>query len=495
MAGKPAARLGDGTEYGGPIVGGSPNIHINGRPAARMSDPVIYGGMIVQGSRTVLFNGLPASRQGDETLYGGRITTGSSNVHIGTQGGVACSVCPGGVAVGSPVNPQSGAKVLLGQEDMDFALPGALPLIWQRQYNSYVNPMHGAACGVLGHGWHWLNEIELRWREDTIMILDAAGRFIAFEETLDPREDQYSCSEGIWVLRGGKDNDDYLPKWANRERFAHVLPELAGDEDCILATSGSADVFWVFTPAPDIPPAKVAAQAADKAKLAKKARAKAEATGDKAHAEQALAAIQEAKQAQPGQRWRLIAQVDRYGRSQRYEYSDGKTAQPESTPGQRRARKDTVPPAGMLIAITDGVGRRYRLQYQRIHSGHEAQFPWGADDGWRLVAVELERDPLQLRHEPATLVRYGYNPQGQLITVHDRAGALVREFEWSRNRISGHRDRGGPWHRYRYEGVEPDVRVVEHTNEAGLDYRFEFDILPRLKAGDSYGATHEFPLA
>ncbi|MDR0479602.1 MAG: DUF6531 domain-containing protein, partial [Burkholderiaceae bacterium] len=473
MSGKPAARQGDATEYGGPIAAGSPNILVNGLPAARINDPVIYGGMIVQGSLTVLFNGRPASRQGDATLYAGIITTGSPNVFIGTQGGVACSVCPGGVAVGNPVNPQSGAKVLPGEEDMDFSLPGALPLIWQRQYNSYVNPMHGAACGVLGHGWHLLDEVELRLREDTLMILDAAGRVIAFEETLDPREDQYSRSEGIWVLRGGQQDNGYLPKWAYGERFAHVLPELAGDEDRILAASGSADVFWVFAPAPDIPPAKVAAQAADKAKLANKAKAKAKATGDKTDAEQARAADQAAKQAQHGQRWRLTAQIDRFGRSQRYEYSDGKTAQP-TAPGQNRARKEATPPAGMLIAITDGVGRRYRLQYQRIHAGHEAQFPWGADDGWRLAAVQLEHDPLQLRPEPITLVRYRYNPQGQLITVHDRAGALVREFEWSRNRISAHRYRGGPWHRYRYEGVEPNVKVVAHTNEQGLDYTFEY---------------------
>ncbi|MDR0479112.1 MAG: DUF6531 domain-containing protein [Burkholderiaceae bacterium] len=351
--------------------------------------------------------------------------------------------------------------------------PTALPLIWQRQYSSYVNPMHGAACGVLGHGWHLLDEVELRLREDTIMIWDAAGRVIAFEETLQPGEDQYSRSEDIFVLRGGQNGEGRLPNWAHQERFEHAPRELAGDENCILAASGGADVFWVFTPAPDIPPAQVAAQAADKVKQARKAKVKAEATGDRAQAKKAAAAVQEAKEAQPGQRWRLTAQIDRFGRSQRYEYSDGKTAQP-TAPDQRRARKDATPPAGMLTSITDGVGRSYRLQHQRIHAGHEALFPWGADSGWRLAAVQLEHDPLHPLHEPITLVRYGYNPQGQLSTVHDRAGALVREFEWSRNRISAHRYRGGPWHRYRYEGVEPNVKVVAHTNEQGLDYTFEY---------------------
>src|SRR3989475_8026319 len=41
------------------------------------------------------------------------------------------------------------------------ALPiSALPVAWQRQYSSYVNPEHGAACGLLGHGWHLLQRSE-----------------------------------------------------------------------------------------------------------------------------------------------------------------------------------------------------------------------------------------------------------------------------------------------------------------------------------------------
>ena len=96
-------------------------------------------------------SGKPAARKGDRVGWG-VIVTGSATVLIGSQGGLACSVCPGGVKVGSPVNPQLGAKVLVGSQDLDFALPGALPVVWQRQYSSYVNPEHGAACGLLGYG-------------------------------------------------------------------------------------------------------------------------------------------------------------------------------------------------------------------------------------------------------------------------------------------------------------------------------------------------------
>ena len=76
-------------------------------------------------------SGKPAARITDK-VKGGVIVTGSATVLIGSQGGIACSVCPGGMAVGSPVNPQLGAKVLVGESELDFALPGALPLVWQR---------------------------------------------------------------------------------------------------------------------------------------------------------------------------------------------------------------------------------------------------------------------------------------------------------------------------------------------------------------------------
>ena len=80
-------------------------------------------------------SGKPAARQGDMTQYGGSIVQGSAGVRIGAPTGVACSVCPGGVTSGHPVNPLLGAKVLPGETDL--ALPGPLPFILSRTYSSY----------------------------------------------------------------------------------------------------------------------------------------------------------------------------------------------------------------------------------------------------------------------------------------------------------------------------------------------------------------------
>lgn len=145
--------------------------------------------------------GKPAARIDDNVAYG-KIVTGSLTVLIGSQGGVACSVCPGGKKVGSPVNPQLGAKVLSGASDLDFALPGAMPLVWQRQYSSYVNESEGGYCGILGYGWGTPFELRILVQAGATLLHDSQGRTITFG-ALASGQSIYSASEDIWLLRSG----------------------------------------------------------------------------------------------------------------------------------------------------------------------------------------------------------------------------------------------------------------------------------------------------
>ncbi|WP_448870142.1 DUF6531 domain-containing protein, partial [Delftia acidovorans] len=226
-------------------------------------------------------SGKPAARITDSVVKG-KIVTGSLTVLIGSQGGLACSVCPGGITVGSPVNPQLGAKVLLGAQDLDFALPSAaLPVAWQRQYSSYVNPEHGAACGLLGHGWHLLQELSIRLQDEATLLLDASGRVITFDQPLVPGGQLHSASEDLWLLRGGStEPDGGTAPWAANPRWSHVEQALVRNPQAILAVSGDGDTLWGFGPAPGEP-----------------------VDGP----------------------WRLMAQIDRFGRRQLYHYSDGTT--------------------------------------------------------------------------------------------------------------------------------------------------------------------------
>nr|WP_097422260.1 RHS repeat-associated core domain-containing protein [Escherichia coli] len=117
-------------------------------------------------------SGKPAARQGDMTQYGGSIVQGSAGVRIGAPTGVACSVCPGGVTSGHPVNPLLGAKVLPGETDI--ALPGPLPFILSRTYSSYRTKTP-APVGSLGPGWKMPAELARTQRRSLADALQQSG--------------------------------------------------------------------------------------------------------------------------------------------------------------------------------------------------------------------------------------------------------------------------------------------------------------------------------
>ncbi|EEC7658598.1 hypothetical protein KV464_000240, partial [Escherichia coli] len=110
-------------------------------------------------------SGKPAARQGDMTQYGGPIVQGSAGVRIGAPTGVACSVCPGGMTSGNPVNPLLGAKVQPGETDL--ALPDPLPFILSRTYSSYRTKTP-APVGIFGPGWKAPSDIRLQIRDDAL---------------------------------------------------------------------------------------------------------------------------------------------------------------------------------------------------------------------------------------------------------------------------------------------------------------------------------------
>ncbi|MEX5170331.1 DUF6531 domain-containing protein [Escherichia coli] len=134
-------------------------------------------------------SGKPAARQGDMTQYGGPIVQGSAGVRIGAPTGVACSVCPGGMTSGNPVNPLLGAKVLPGETDL--ALPGPLPFILSRTYSSYRTKTP-APVGVFGPGWKAPSDIRLQLRDDGLILNDNGGRSIHFEPLLPGEHDEES---------------------------------------------------------------------------------------------------------------------------------------------------------------------------------------------------------------------------------------------------------------------------------------------------------------
>ncbi|EJL0235375.1 RHS repeat protein [Escherichia coli] len=382
-------------------------------------------------------SGKPAARQGDMTQYGGSIVQGSAGVRIGAPTGVACSVCPGGVTSGHPVNPLLGAKVLPGETDI--ALPGPLPFILSRTYSSYRTKTP-APVGSLGPGWKMPADIRLQLRDNTLILSDNGGRSLYFEH-LFPGEDGYSRSESLWLVRGG------VAKLDEGHRLAalwQALPEeLRFSPHRYLATNSPQGPWWLLGWCERVP-----------------------------EADEVLPA--------PLPPYRVLTGlVDRFGRTQTF---------------HREAAGEF---SGEITGVTDGAGRHFRLvlttqaqraeeaRQQAISGGTEpSAFPdtlpgyteYGRDNGIRLSAVWLTHDPEYPENLPAApLVRYGWTPRGELAAVYDRSNTQVRSFTYDdkyRGRMVAHRHTGRPEIRYRYDS---DGRVTEQLNPAGLSYTYQYE--------------------
>ncbi|EIH2951979.1 RHS repeat protein, partial [Escherichia coli] len=123
----------------------------------------------------------------DMTQYGGSIVQGSAGVRIGAPTGVACSVCPGGVTSGHPVNPLLGAKVLPGETDI--ALPAPLPFILSRTYSSYRTK---TPAPLVRYGWTPRGELAAVYDRSNTQVRSFTyddkyrGRMVAHRHTSRP---------------------------------------------------------------------------------------------------------------------------------------------------------------------------------------------------------------------------------------------------------------------------------------------------------------------
>ena len=382
-------------------------------------------------------SGKPAARQGDMTQYGGPIVQGAAGVRIGAPTGVACSVCPGGVTSGNPVNPLLGAKVLPGETD--FALPGPLPFILSRTYSSYRTKTP-SPVGIFGPGWKMPADLRLQIRDNELILNDNGGRSIHFEH-LFPGEDGFSRSELFWLVRGGvaKLNESHrlAPLWQALPEELRLSPHI------YLATNSPQGPWWILgwservpgmdevLPAP-LPPYRV-----------------------------------------------LTGLVDRFGRTLTF---------------RREAAGEFT---GEITSVTDGAGRQFRLvlttQAQRAENARQQAIAagtkgpdipdslpdyteYGRDNGIRLSAVWLTHDPEYPENLPgAPLASYTWTPRGELAAVYDRSGTQMRHFTYDdkcRGRMVAHRYAGRPEMRYGYDDTG---RVTEQFNPAGLSYTYQYE--------------------
>lgn len=376
----------------------------------------------------------PAARMGDATIYGGPIVQGSTGVLIGSPNGIACSVCPGGIAVGNPVNPMLGAKVL--SNETDISLPGAMSFTLSRSYSSYQTDTP-APVGLLGPGWYFGFDASLLVNEHELILNDSSGRSIHFEQ-LSEGEASFSRSENLWLIRGGKTEfpDDHVLSvlW-------HSLPvSLKNNPHVYFVTSHALGPVWLLGyNTPYIPP------------------------------QSALLPPELPK------RRTLQGIYDRFGR------------------GMHFIRETQGEFSGYLSQVIDGVGRHYRFELTHITSKRisTVKSGWGQDNGVRLSAIYLTKDPHYPELPEKPLVRYDYNERGELQTVYDRVGVAIRQFNYHPEHIgwmTTHQYIGRPPSQYEYDAKG---RVILQHNQGGLDYTFNYsdnrtDVTDSLGRQDSY---------
>jgi len=236
---------------------------------------------VAEGSSTVYINNAPAHRVKDRSTCDAKTDQGSPNVFIGGEpeatreitsempawlekvsvvAGIAMALCtrnwrsiPGklaclglnmgigmaadaavGAAFGRPVHAASGAKLLDGSDDSDFAFPARLPLEWTRRYNSMDR-----RDGLLGPGWSVPVSVQLKVNQPgdhPNLYIDEQGREVPFD-SVAPGESLTNTAEGYRLGRseGGHyiievDEGLYHEFGPARSEAPHTL-ELTGIED------------------------------------------------------------------------------------------------------------------------------------------------------------------------------------------------------------------------------------------------------------------------
>ncbi|MDH0746740.1 DUF6531 domain-containing protein [Pseudomonas sp. GD03842] len=208
------------------LAEGSDSVFINGQPAVRSGDRstcdavVVSSGQIspnvrIGGGKAVVRTirsgktpGVGLAVSALMALRGGpaRFVSNLPCLLVGAASGAAVSAAAGALARAvtaspNPVHAATGAKVLGGSEELDFVLPGVLPIEWQRFYSS----RDARRDGLFGAGWSVAFEVSVEVEALTeggegLIYIDEQARRIDMG-TLALGRAVFSAGEGLAVKR------------------------------------------------------------------------------------------------------------------------------------------------------------------------------------------------------------------------------------------------------------------------------------------------------
>lgn len=466
--GKPAARLGDSTMHGSPLLGAPcPTVLIGGKPAWRIGDqhtcpipnapppacsgtphgPGITTPVPDGGSGVCLIGGKPAARMGDIVMEPGAliplpppnsIVAGCVTVLIGMVGGSGGA--GGGAASGQctqeghPVNVANG-EVTANATDLD--LPGLIAIELERRYAS----RRAEQSGDFGYGWSHNLGHRIVVRADDISFFDPEERELKIAL---PPIDQATVLEfeGIsftrgataWTINTPSGRDLVFP--APRPNETTIYPELLRD---------AYGAFWRFEYA-----------AGRLVALVDTARRYVLLERDELGrivvlriADQSPSAATILRRYEYDSRGDLVAVEDAVGNKTRYEYQDH-----------------------YLVRETDRNGNSWCFNYDREGRCHETWGPGG------LLYRRFHFAPGDARRTLMVDARghqwvYDHNEDG-LVTQLTTPLGYREEMHWSPNReLLGHTNRDGDADAIEYGG--PHRNISQITDAAGNVWAFEYD--------------------
>ncbi|WP_268797171.1 RHS repeat-associated core domain-containing protein [Pseudomonas huanghezhanensis] len=232
--GQPAVRSGDRSTCEATVVSAvhiSPNVRIGGNklvvrtirsgktPGVALAVNVL---MMLRGGPAKFVSNLPCMLAGSVNAYGVSQVTGALSR--------AVSGAP------HPVHAATGAKVLGGVEDLDFALPGVMSIEWQRFYNSRDD----RCDGLFGARWSVPFEVSVcielhQGGGERLIYTDEQARQIDLG-SISPGGAVFSAGEGLAVRR--HDDGRLL---VESEDGLYRLFELTSPDSCRLRLSQLGD--------------------------------------------------------------------------------------------------------------------------------------------------------------------------------------------------------------------------------------------------------------
>ena len=171
-----------------------------------------------------------------------------------------------------------------------------------------------------------------------------------------------------------------------------------------------------------------------------------------------------------------------------------------------------------LVKVFRGTGR-FRLEMLGDASGNSISIAWGdhntpsqVDTSWgkrlwlihdqnqRITEIISSNNPVanndennSRKPEGITLVRYGYDAEGDLVTVTDRNGA-TDEFRYNNHQIAQRTLKNGLNFYFEWDGTGPDANCLHNWADNGL-YDYHFEWYPEEKKStstDSNGAKFTY---